>query len=185
MQTAVALGTYPVMGAIVWNRLYDAMLATPLRVVDVLVGHLTFVVLRLLVVAAAFGLVGAALGPLRSPWLPVAATVAVLCGVAHAAPVMAYAATLENDQGFALVYRLGVTPMFLFAGTFFPVGQLPGVLRGVAWVTPLWHATDAVRSLLLGRPDLGAVAGHVVYLLVWCGAGVLLARRSYERRLVR
>jgi len=184
MQTAVGESTYPVMGAIVWNRLYDAMLATPLRVVDVLLGHLAFVAARLVFVTGAFAVVAAALGVLRTPWAPVIVLIAVLGGLAYAAPVMAYSATLSTDQQFALLYRLGIIPTFLFAGTFFPVDRLPGALRAVAWATPLWHATDAARALAAGRVDAVVVLGHVAYLLAWTVGGVALARWTYTRRLV-
>jgi lipooligosaccharide transport system permease protein len=74
--------------------------------------------------------------------------------------------------------------MFLFAGTFFPVDQLPAAVRPLAWVTPLWHGTAAARDLALARPDWLAVAGHVAYLLVWLVAGLWLAVRSFRWRLI-
>jgi lipooligosaccharide transport system permease protein len=185
MQTAIGECTYPVMGAIVWQRLYFAMLATPVRVVDVLLGHLAFVVLRLAMVTGSFALVGLLLGLFRSAWLPVAVLVAVLCGVAHAAPVMAFAARQESDAGFAVIFRLVMVPMFLFAGTFFPVEQLPVFLRPVAWVAPLWHGTETVRALMLGRAEFWPVAGHLAYLVLWVVLGVVVALTQYRRRLTR
>jgi lipooligosaccharide transport system permease protein len=185
MQTAIGESTYPVMGAIVWQRLYFGMLATPLGVLDVLLGHLSFVAVRLTIVSVGFAAVGTLLGAFVSWWVPAAVAVAVLCGLAHAAPVMAFSAAQEDDSGFALIYRFALIPMFLFAGTFFPVDQLPAPVRPVAWATPLWHATQACRGLLLGRVDAVVVLGHVAYLLIWVGLGTLLAVRSYRRRLVR
>jgi lipooligosaccharide transport system permease protein len=114
-----------------------------------------------------------------------AVLVAVLVGLAHAAPVMAYAASQESDQGFALLFRFGVMPMFLFAGTFFPVEQLPAVIRPIAWLTPLWHGTQACRALCLGRIDLVPLLGHVGYLLVWLLVGARVAAWSFRRRLIR
>jgi lipooligosaccharide transport system permease protein len=184
MQSGISDASYPVLGAIIWNRSYQAMLATPLRVIDVLVGHLMFIGLRLLFVTSAFAVVGAALGAFRSLWVLVAVPVAVLSGLAHVAPVMAYAARLENDSGFAVIFRLVMVPMFLFAGTFFPVDQLPWALRPVAWLTPLWHGTEVSRSLLLGRAVPWQVAGHLDYLLLWLLAGVAAARATFRRRLV-
>ena len=113
-----------------------------------------------------------------------AALVAVLCGAAHAPAVMAFSAAQENDYYFALLFRFGVLPAFLFAGTFFPVDQLPGWIRPLAWVTPLWHATTASRQLALGTPQWSAIAGHCAYLVLWIVAGVWLAVRVFTRRLV-
>ena len=185
MQAAIGEATYPVMGAILWQRLYLGMLATPLGVLDVLFGHLSFIAVRLTVVSVAFALVGTALGAFGSWWVIVAAAIAVLCGLAHAAPVMAFAARQESDQNFALIFRFVMVPMFLFAGTFFPVDQLPVGLRVVARLTPLWHATQASRDLLLGRADALGVLAHVAYLLAWVGVGTALAARSYRSRLIR
>jgi lipooligosaccharide transport system permease protein len=185
MQTAVAETTYPVMGAIRWHRQYFAMLATPLGVLDVLLGHLAFVVLRIGLVTAAFLLIGGLLGAFGSWWAVLAGLVAVLGGLAHATPVMAFAARVESDNSFNFVFRFGVVPMFLFAGTFFPVEQLPVALRPVAWVTPLWHATSACRDLALGRPDLLVDLGHIGYLAAWAGVGLWLAVRAFRWRLLR
>jgi len=185
MQTAVGETTYPVMSAIKWHRQYFAMLATPLGVLDILFGQLAFVVFRVFGVSAAFVAVGALLGAFTSPWAALAVGVATLCGAAHAAPVMAFSARLESDQGFTMLFRFGLIPMFLFAGTFFPIDQLPAVLQPVAWATPLWHATTLCRDLSLGTLSVPADLGHLAYLLLWFGVGTWLAARSFDRRLVR
>ena len=183
MQTAVSESTYPVMAAIKWQRQYHAMLAGPLGVLDILLGHLLYILLRTGLVTLAFLLVGLALGAFPSGWVLLAFPVAVLCGAAHAAPVMAFSAAQENDGGFALLFRFGLIPMFLFAGTFFPITQLPLVVRVLARLTPLWHATELARDLALSRVGLVTAAGHIAYLLLWLAVGVWLAVRSYTRRL--
>ena len=121
MQVAVQESTYPVMGAIKWIRTYHAMLATPLRVIDVLLGHLLWIALRILMVCAIFLGVMAAFGTTKS-WTAVFLLPAgLLTGVAFAAPVVAFAATRDNDSGFNALFRFGVMPLFLFSGTFFPL----------------------------------------------------------------
>lgn len=184
MQTGAGESSYPVMGAVKWQRQYHAMLAAPLGPVDIVLGHAAFVVLRIALACAAFTAVAAVLGALRSPLALLAMPVAVLCGAAHVPAVMAFAAKQENDGNFALLFRFGILPMFLFSGTFFPVEQLPGWLRPLAWLTPLWHGTTAARQLSLGTPDWLAVAGHCAYLLVWVAAGMAVAVRVFTRRLV-
>jgi lipooligosaccharide transport system permease protein len=183
MQTAVGESTYPVLGAVKWQRQYLAMLATPLTVVDVLLGHVAYLVLRAAFVTASFVAVGALLGAFTSPWVVVAGLVAVLGGIVHALPVMAFAVRAEDDTVFAMIFRFGVVPMFLFAGTFFPVDQLPAVLRPVAWATPLWHTTALCRDLSLGAVNWAHDLGHLGYLAAWLVAGAWLAVRAYTRRL--
>jgi lipooligosaccharide transport system permease protein len=184
MQTAVGESTFSVMGAIKWNRQYHAMLAAPLRVGDVVAGHLAFVLLRVATTSVIFLVVAAALGALRSPAAVLAVGVAVLTGMAFAAPVYALAARSETDQPFNIVFRFVVTPLFLFSGTFFPVSQLPQVLQWVAYATPLWHAVDAARSLALGTATAAGVLGHAAYLLALVAVGTWLALRSLRARMV-
>jgi lipooligosaccharide transport system permease protein len=184
MQTASFESTYPVMGAIKWHRTYHAQLATPLRVVDLLGGHLAFVALRLTLTAAVFLLVMVLFGAIASPWAILALPVAVLTGLAFAPAIFAFAATRENDSGFAMLFRFAIMPMFLFSGTFFPIEQLPDWLQPVAWLVPLWHGVDLARALSLGDVSLLLAAVHVGYLLLWAVAGFLAASRAFQRRLV-
>src|SRR5207244_2977451 len=77
--------------------------------------------------------------------------VGVLTGMAFATPLAAFSASQENEEAFPLVFRLGVIPLFLFSGVFFPISQLPTGLRVVAYATPLWHGVNLCRSLTLGQ----------------------------------
>lgn len=184
MQVAVGEATYPVMSAIKWQRQYHAMLAAPLGVADLMLGHLVFILIRALIVSVTFLLVGGVLGAFRSWWVLLAVPVAVLGAAAHAMPVMAYSARQDSDSGFTLLYRFVVIPMFLFAGTFFPVEQLPAAMRWLATATPLWHSTQLCRQLSLGGTSVLGVAGHLAYLVLWSVAGTWLALAGLRRRLI-
>jgi lipooligosaccharide transport system permease protein len=184
LQTAAGETTFAVVGAIRWSRVYEGMLATPLRVVDVVRGHLAYVLLRVTMATTIFFVVAAALGTVRSPWGLLAPAIAVLGGVAFATCSFAYSASLSNDQGLTLMYRFVIMPMMLFSGTFFPIDQLPGWLQPVAWLTPLWHAVDAARALTLGTATPAGLLGHVGYLLAVAAVGVVLSARVLRRRMV-
>jgi lipooligosaccharide transport system permease protein len=186
--TAMQIGAndamYPVMGAIKWIRTYFAMLATPLRVEDVLIGHLGWIATRVAIVSAAYLAVIAAFGVVASPLAVLALPAAVATGLAFSAPIAAFAATQDKDVGFTTIYRFGLIPLFLFSGTFFPVGQLPGWLQSVAYATPLYHGVDLCRGLVLGRISLGPALGDAVYLVALAGVGSVAAHRTFARRLV-
>jgi lipooligosaccharide transport system permease protein len=184
MMLAVGESTWPVLGAIKWWRQYEAMLATPLGVTDVLLGHLGMVLIRALITSGALIIVATALGAVPSPWAIVAILTAVLVTMAHATPIMAFSATQEKDTGFSLLFRLGATPMFLFSGCFFPVEQLPVVLRPVAYATPLYHGVELCRGLIAGHLALLPGLIHLGYLLLWLVIGFLVARFTFRRRLV-
>jgi lipooligosaccharide transport system permease protein len=183
MQTGVGESTYPVMGAIKWVKTYHAMLATPLGVIDVLVGHLLYIAARVLFGSVVFLAVMAAFGAVDSPLGLLTLPAAVLTGLAFAAPVVAYAAVVENDAGFAVLMRFVITPLFLFGGVFYPVSQLPLVLEQLAYLTPLWHGVALSRGLALGTVSAGAALGHALYLCAWIVGGFWFAARNYRRRL--
>jgi lipooligosaccharide transport system permease protein len=184
MQNAGFESTYPVLGAIKWDKTYEAVLATPARSIDVLTGHLLYVLFRVTTSVVLFVLVMILFGAAQSPLLLLAVPAAVLTGMAFAAPITAFAARQDNDTGFAALQRFLILPMFLFSGTFFPVSQLPTVLEWVAYATPLWHGVSLARGLALGTIGPGTAVLHVGYLALWVAAGVWLAARSFRRRLV-
>ena len=184
MWVAMGESTYQVLGAIRWQMQYHAMLATPIGVDDLLLGHLSYVAAQLTSATVIFMGVGALFGAWASWWVLLCLPVTVLTGLAFAVPIFAFSAKQENDSGFNILFRFIITPLFLFSGTFFPTSQLPVWLRPVAWVTPLWHGVEANRVLALGSPDALAVLGHTAYLLVFIAVGAWLARRTFRGRLV-
>lgn len=185
MTTVFGEVTYPVMGMIKWHRVYYAMIATPLSVADIVFSHLAFVAVRVGLVSAVFLVVMAPFGVFESlSGVLVAFCVQLLIGLAFAAPIYALSAWLPNESGFALVFRLGMMPMFLFSGAFFPVSNLDAVLEALAKVTPLWHGVDLTRMLVLGRVDGSLALIHVAYLVGLMLLGWFLATRSLRRRLI-
>jgi lipooligosaccharide transport system permease protein len=186
--TAMLIATfesaYPVMSAIRWTRQFHAQLATPLRIRDVVVGQQLYALSRVGLAVAVYLVVIAAFGAVHS-WLAVFAFPSgLLLGFSFSAPVTAMAAWLERDEGFNALFRFGVTPMFLFSGTFFPVSRLPQGIRELAWATPTWHGVDLLRHLTLGDAALLPSLGHAVYLTAWGALGLRLAQRTFTRRLV-
>lgn len=183
MQTAMVESTWPVLGSVLWDKTYVAQLATPLRVIDVLVGHLAFMAGRAFTSAALFAVAMVAFGAAESWWLVAAVPAGALTGMAFACPISAYSVTRERDSGFAALQRFVITPMFLFSGTFFPVSQLPGALQAVAALTPLWHGVELCRALALGTADAVGTTIHVAVLAGYAGVGTVIAASAYRRRL--
>lgn len=185
MTTVFGEVTYPVMGMIKWQRIYFGMIATPLTVPEVIFAHLGFVVFRVATVSAVFLAVMAPFGVFESVGGVIAAFfVQLLVGTAFATPVYALSARLKDESGFALVFRLGMIPMFLFSGAFFPVANLDRWMEVLAKVTPLWHAVDLTRMLVLGNVDGRLALIHVAYLGALTVVGWFLAVRFLHRRLI-
>ena len=183
MQSGIEESTYPVLGSVKWRRTYYAAAASPLRPADIFHGHLLFTIMRLAMNSAIFLVVMAAFGAITSPWVLAAVPVAVLTGLAFAAPIEAWAVTVSKDTSFALVFRFGMIPLFLFSGTFFPVTQLPVWIRPLAYATPLWHGVALCRSLSLGTATLGGALVHVGYLAALAAVSIVVGNRTYRRRL--
>jgi len=182
MQVGAAESTYAVLGSFKWVRVYHAMAATPLLPLDILVGHLLWIATRIAMASGVYLAIVAAFGGVKSPLALVAWPACLLIGMAFAGPIVAFSSTRDTDSGFAALNRFGIVPMFLFSGTFFPISQLPEVLRWIAYATPLWHGVELVRSLCLG--DVGvADLLHVAYLAAWAAVGIALAVRQYRRKL--
>jgi len=184
MQTAMDESLYPVFAAVKWQKTYQAAASTPLRPGDLFRGHILFTTMRLVMNVVIFLIVMVAFGAARSAWVLAAVPVAVLTGLAFAAPLDAFAVTQEkNDQAFNMIFRFGLIPLFLFSGTFFPVTQLPAWIRPLAYVTPLWHGVALCRSLSLGTADWLGALGHVGYLAAIALIGLAAGQRTYRRRL--
>jgi lipooligosaccharide transport system permease protein len=184
MQVATFESSWPVLSAIKWDRQYHAMLATPLRVRDILLGHQTFVAARILMTATVYLVVITAFGAVNSPLGILAIPVTVLVGLSFSAPIAAWAAHSENEVSFVAIFRFVILPMFLFSGTFFPISGLPAPLEAMAYVTPLWHGVTLCRDLTLGDVELWSGLLHLGYLLACVTVGLALARLTYRRRLV-
>jgi lipooligosaccharide transport system permease protein len=184
MQVATFEASWPVLSAIKWDRQYHAMLAAPLRVRDVVVGHQLFFVFRLLTIGAVYFVVIAAFGAVESPVGVLAIPVTALVGIAFAAPMAAWAAYTQSEVSFVAIFRFVVLPMFLFSGTFFPISTLPTPLEVLAWLTPLWHGVTLSRDLMTGDVSVGPDLLHLAYLLLWVTGGLVAALITYRRRLV-
>jgi lipooligosaccharide transport system permease protein len=183
MQSGYVETTYPILARIQWERTYEGMLATPLRVLDVLGGEFGWLALRLGLGSVAFFLVMLVFGTVHSALAVLSIVVAVLTGLAFAAPILAWTATRRTDSSFALIGRFLITPLFLLGGIFFPIHQLPQVVQGIAWLTPLAHGVALARGLSTGvlPPSAGI---HLVVLLLYAAGGIVAASITLQRRLV-
>lgn len=183
MQTANFESSFPIAGKMTWRRNYDAIAATPMSVVDIVVGELAWIAVRLFTVASAFTIVLSVFGAAESFLVLAAIPAAVLTGLAFAAPIVAYAATLKPGDNFNVLFRFIITPLFLFSGVFFPVSQLPAFLQRVAAFTPLYHGVELTRGLALRTLTWREASLHVSFLLVLVGAGFGAAVWAFGKRL--
>jgi lipooligosaccharide transport system permease protein len=184
LQVGASEASYPVMGGFKWIRTFHGMAATPLRPAQIADGVLLWITLRVSVDAVVYLAIMSAFGGSRRWQVVFAVPAAILCAMAFAAPIAALSAYVDNEgQTFNVLSRFVVVPMFLFAGTFYPISRLPQWGQWLAHVTPLWHGTELARDAAIGGLSAGSVLGHIGYLLVWLVVGVALARWRFRIRL--
>jgi len=183
MQSGAAEGSFPVITGMKWIRTYHSVVASPAGTRGLIGGHFIWTGIRVLMVSVIFGGVAAALGAISPISVLALAPIGILIGLATVAPMTAFTANRENTEALTAVFRFGITPMYLFSGTFFPIAQLPDWLRSVATVTPLWHAVELARRVALGHHSALPAWQHVGYLVLVFVVGAALTYRFFARRL--
>jgi len=167
--------TFNIFGRLKFDKLYDAVLATPLGARDVALAEIGWAVLRGVVYSVTFLIVIAAMGLVVSPWAILALPGAALISFATAALGVSLTTYMKSWQDFDYVLLVAV-PLFLFSGTFYPLSVYPHVVGVIVEWTPLYQGVVILRDLVLGvpSPDL---AWRAAYLLAIGVAGLALAGR--------
>jgi lipooligosaccharide transport system permease protein len=175
MNGAIYDSTFNVYFLLKYAKLYDAVLATPVRATDVALGQIGWALLRSTLYAAAFITVILGMGLVRSWWVLLALPAAILTGFAFAAAGMAASTFMRSWQDFEYVTLVSL-PMFLFSTTFYPLGVYPRGLQIVIECTPLYQAVTLLRGLTLGGVG-PALLVPVGYLSVMAVTGLVVAGR--------
>jgi lipooligosaccharide transport system permease protein len=187
MQGSVFEATFPILAGFHWVRRFHAMHATPLTPVAIATGQLAWMVTRATLVGAIFMVVIVLFGAAATPGILLTVPVATLTALAFAGPIAAFMSSQRDTKAFNSIWRFGITPLFLFSGTFFPIDQLPEQIRWIAWILPLWHGVDLGRACALGTvmDDPAVQLAHVVILSAFAIGGVVATLRAFRRRLER
>ena len=147
-----------------FQKTFDAIVATPVSVEEVVAGELlwgatraTFNTTIVLAVVAVFGLVS-------SPLFLLVIPLAFFGGLMFAAMAMCFTSVAPNIDFFNFPSFLFLTPMFFLCGTFFPLTSLPSAAQGAAMVLPLTHVVNITRGLISGQlePILGLNPGVLI-----------------------
>ena len=185
MQFGAGEAAWPILGRIMWVRIYHAMVATPLKPTDIIVGAIAFIGGKVAFAATFFAGVLLATGIATSPLGALTMIgVSTLTGLAFAAPITAFSVTQKTDQGFAFIFRLIITPLTFFSGTYFPIENLPEWAQFISWCTPLAHGVALSRGLALGVETPNALA-HAGILAAWAIGGTVVASVLFRRRMLK
>jgi lipooligosaccharide transport system permease protein len=166
-----------------FQRTYDAVLAAPVDTEELVTAEALWIGLRAgvygcapMIVAMFFGL-DPSWGMFGVPF------VGVIAGFGWAAFGIALAAKVKSIDNFSYVQSAVLTPLFLVAGTFFPIDGLPQWARIAAQFNPLYHLVELVRHCVFGF-EPGADLVHLGVLIVFALVCWRIAIRWLERRLI-
>jgi lipooligosaccharide transport system permease protein len=165
-----------------FQRTYDAILAAPVNVEEIVTAEMLWIGLRSgfygcfpLLAAMAFGLDPA-------PGMLLVPLFCFVTALAFAAFGIAVAGSVEKIDQFNYVTTLFVTPLFLVAGTFFPIDQLPEGVQIASQFNPLHHLVELVRHACFGfeaADPLRLVGLMALGLVLW-----RVAIRQMTKRLI-
>jgi len=157
-----------------YQRVYEAILAAPVDVPEIVTGEAVFLGVRAGVFGIAPLLVAFCFGLPPQPAMLLVPLVGILTGIGFAALGILFAAMVTTFDGFSYVISGVITPLFLVAGTFFPLTRLPQWLSALAQANPLYHCVELVRHCAFGLrpgPDLLHVGALALFaLLAWRAA---------------
>lgn len=184
MMTATFEATYSSFTRMQPQRTWDAMLATPLEVRDIVLGEVMWAATKSVMSSGAITLVALALGVAGGWRTLLVLPMALATGFCFAGLAMVVTTLSRSYEFFMYFQTTLITPMLLLSGVFFPLSRMPAPVREASHVLPLWHAVVVVRPLMTG----GAVTApllHVAVLAAWGAAGLALATRLAHQRLSR
>lgn len=182
MTTASFESTYSAFTRMKMQRTWDAMLASPLTVADILRGEAFWAGSKSMLSATAILCVSFVLGASNS-WIAMwAIPVALLTGICFATLGLVMTTMAMEYDSFTFYFTLFLTPLSLLSGVFFPTQNLPETLQWVISALPLYHAIELIRPLVLGAwPQ--RIGIHLAVLIGYAVMGFHLARLLAERRL--
>jgi lipooligosaccharide transport system permease protein len=167
--------TFNIFGRLKFDKLYDAVLTTPLGARDVALAEIGWAVLRGMIYSVTFLIVIAAMGLVVSPWALLALPAAALISFATAAIGVFLTTYMSSWQDLDYVLLVAV-PLFLFSGTFYPLSVYPRVIADIVEWTPLYQGVVLLRDLVLGVPGPDLL-WRAAYLVALGMAGLALAGR--------
>ena len=183
MHNAFFETTYNSFVRMYYQKTFDALLATPLNLEEVILGEMLWAATKSMIAATLMGMVISLCGLFEFPGALLLIPLALLGGLLFAALGMICTALVPGIETFNLPIFLGITPMFLFSGTFFPLQNLPGWAQSVAQLLPLTHLVALVRGSALQFWS-GSLWLSLLYLLVATAILLPLAIALMVRRIV-
>jgi len=183
MSGALSESTFNFFGKMKYMRLYDAVLATPVRPMEVAFGELLWAMVRGALYSGAFLAIMVVMGLTTAGWAALAFPASLLVGFSFGGLGMALSTYMHSWQDFDLMATVQFA-LFLFSGTFVPVSAYPAPVALLVQATPLYHAVELIRGLTTATAQW-SLLGHAAYLAVMAAVGLAVAGRRMGRLLLK
>ncbi len=165
-------------------KTYDAILATPLNIEEIILGEIFWGATRSTIASTSFLLVIWAFGLVDSPLALFLPPLLFFAGILFGVIGMIFTGLVSNIALFNYYFTIVITPLFLFSGIFFPVQNMPRWAQIMASYTPLFHVVRASRSLILGRLD-STIIIDVMYIVLVSSFLALLPIYLMKRKVIK
>jgi lipooligosaccharide transport system permease protein len=184
MYNAFFENTYGSFVRMYYQKTFDAMMATPLSLEEIITGEIIWGATKSVIATAIMMAVISFFGLIRYPQGLLIIPLALIGGIAFGSVGMFITGITTHIELFNLPIFLFITPMFLFSGTFFPIENLPRWAQHLADFLPLTQLVKLTRSLSFGLFD-SSMLWAFVYFLVFCIIFFPLAIHRMHRRLIK
>lgn len=183
MFAAIYECTYGTYIRMTYQKTFDAILATPVNLDDLIAGELMWGATKSVLYGTTIIIVISLFGLVDSPLIMLAIPVLFITGLIFAEISVIFTAVIPGIDSFNYFYTLFMTPMFLFSGIFFPLDNLPSIVSKIAFFTPLYHLVNICRAFASGYVSL------ISWDFVWISFVVIMLApypfRLMKRRIIK
>jgi lipooligosaccharide transport system permease protein len=170
--------TYGTYVRMTYQKTFDAILATPVNIDDLVAGELMWGATKSILYGTIIMVVMSIFGLIDSPSIILAVPLLFISGLIFAAIAVIVTAIVPGIDSFSYFFTIVITPMFLFSGIFFPLDNLPPIVSKIAFFLPLYHLVNICRSFSSGLLHIA------IWDIVWIFAVTALLM-PYPFRLMR
>lgn len=183
MFAAIYECTYGTYIRMTYQKTFDAILATPINLDDLIAGELMWGATKSVIYGTTIIIVISIFGLVDSVLITFAIPILFITGLIFSEISVIFTAIIPGIDSFNYFYTLFMTPMFLFSGIFFPLDNLPSVISKIAFFTPLYHLVNICRSFAIG--EISTVLDDLLWIFI---VVILLAPypfRLMKRRIIK
>ncbi len=183
MTTATFECTYGAYFRMEYRKTYDAIMATPLNIEDIVGGEILWGATRSIITSTIILTVSLFFGLIDSWWALLVPFAAFLVGLLFSCLAIIFVSVASSVYSFNYYFTLFIAPMTFFSGAFFPLDNLPSAVGDVSPFLPLTHSVSLMRGLVTGDVT-GSTLGSLAVVLAATAVFFVIAAMVMRRRVM-